>query len=152
MCAVCFFWWHCTIWVCWASNSYAILPKQNQMQPSWVKHTERGSPTSGHDKLIAHETGVNVEQHHSYLVLAREFKFTKMMETRKITSEGICRCCLHNQSILSSTRHGLTWSHMLEKHTWGDRGMSRTMIRWLLADLISILASTSLGRVEPKWV
>jgi hypothetical protein len=29
--------------------------------PSWVKHTERGLPTSGHDKFIAHETGVNVE-------------------------------------------------------------------------------------------
>ena len=29
--------------------------------PSWVKHTERGLPTSGHGKIIAHETGVNVE-------------------------------------------------------------------------------------------
>jgi hypothetical protein len=29
--------------------------------PSWVKHTERGLPTSGHDKFIAHQTGVNVE-------------------------------------------------------------------------------------------
>ena len=28
--------------------------------PSWVKHTERGSPTRGHGKFIAHETGVNV--------------------------------------------------------------------------------------------
>jgi hypothetical protein len=32
---------------------------------SWVKHTERGLPTSGHCKFIAHETGVNVEEHHS---------------------------------------------------------------------------------------
>jgi hypothetical protein len=32
--------------------------------PSWVKHTERGLPTSGHIKSITHETGVNVEQHH----------------------------------------------------------------------------------------
>jgi hypothetical protein len=29
--------------------------------PSWVKHTERGLPTSGYSKLIAHVTGVNVE-------------------------------------------------------------------------------------------
>jgi hypothetical protein len=29
--------------------------------PSWVKHTERGLPTSGCSKFIAHETGVNVE-------------------------------------------------------------------------------------------
>jgi hypothetical protein len=28
---------------------------------SWVKHTERGLPTRGHSKFIAHETGVNVE-------------------------------------------------------------------------------------------
>jgi hypothetical protein len=28
---------------------------------SWVKHTERGLPTSGHGKFIAHEMGVNVE-------------------------------------------------------------------------------------------
>jgi hypothetical protein len=28
--------------------------------PSWVKHKERGLPTSGRDKFIAHETGVNV--------------------------------------------------------------------------------------------
>jgi hypothetical protein len=32
---------------------------------SWVKHTEGGLPTSGHGKFIAHETGVNVKQHHS---------------------------------------------------------------------------------------
>jgi hypothetical protein len=28
---------------------------------SWVKHTEKGLPTSGHGKFIAHETGVDVE-------------------------------------------------------------------------------------------
>jgi hypothetical protein len=28
---------------------------------SWVKLTERGLPTSGHLKFIAHETGVDVE-------------------------------------------------------------------------------------------
>jgi hypothetical protein len=28
---------------------------------SWVKHIERGLPTSGHGKFIAHETGVNVK-------------------------------------------------------------------------------------------
>jgi hypothetical protein len=28
---------------------------------SWVKHTERGLPTRGHGKFIAHETGVKVE-------------------------------------------------------------------------------------------
>jgi hypothetical protein len=31
---------------------------------SWVKHTERGLPTSGHGKFIAHETGVDVEYCH----------------------------------------------------------------------------------------
>jgi hypothetical protein len=29
--------------------------------PSWVKHTERGLPTSGYGKFMAHETIVNVE-------------------------------------------------------------------------------------------
>jgi hypothetical protein len=29
--------------------------------PSWVKHTERDLPTSGHGKFIAHETSVCVE-------------------------------------------------------------------------------------------
>jgi hypothetical protein len=29
--------------------------------PSWVKHTERGLPTSGCSKSIVHETGVNVK-------------------------------------------------------------------------------------------
>jgi hypothetical protein len=29
--------------------------------PSWVKHSERGLPTSGYSKFIAQETGVNVE-------------------------------------------------------------------------------------------
>jgi hypothetical protein len=33
--------------------------------PSWVKHTERDLPTSGYGKFIAHETSVDVEQHHS---------------------------------------------------------------------------------------
>jgi hypothetical protein len=33
--------------------------------PSWVKHTERGLPTSGYGKLIAHVTSADVEQHHS---------------------------------------------------------------------------------------
>ena len=28
---------------------------------SWVKHTERGLPTSGHGKFIEHETGMDVE-------------------------------------------------------------------------------------------
>jgi hypothetical protein len=32
---------------------------------SWVKHTERVLPISGYGKLMAHETGVNAEQHHS---------------------------------------------------------------------------------------
>jgi hypothetical protein len=29
--------------------------------PSWVKHTERGSPASGHSEFVAHETDVDVE-------------------------------------------------------------------------------------------
>jgi hypothetical protein len=33
--------------------------------PSWVKHTRRGLSTSGYSKFIVHETGVNVEEHHS---------------------------------------------------------------------------------------
>jgi hypothetical protein len=44
---------------------------------SWVKHTERGLPTSGYGKLIAHETSADVEQHHNQLVLARESKSKK---------------------------------------------------------------------------
>jgi hypothetical protein len=28
---------------------------------SWVKHSERGLPTSDYSKFIAHETSVNVE-------------------------------------------------------------------------------------------
>jgi hypothetical protein len=28
---------------------------------SWVKHTERGLPTSGHSEFVAHETDVDVE-------------------------------------------------------------------------------------------
>jgi hypothetical protein len=28
---------------------------------SWVNHTERGLPTRGHGKPVAHETGVDVE-------------------------------------------------------------------------------------------
>jgi hypothetical protein len=35
--------------------------------PSWVKHIERerGLPTSGYGKLIAHKASVDVEQHYS---------------------------------------------------------------------------------------
>jgi hypothetical protein len=47
------------------TGSYATLPKTEPDATSWVKHTERGLPTSGHSKFIAHETGVNVEQHHN---------------------------------------------------------------------------------------
>jgi hypothetical protein len=36
---------------------------------SWVKHIERGLPTSGYGKFIAHEMGVDVEQHHGELVV-----------------------------------------------------------------------------------
>jgi hypothetical protein len=36
---------------------------------SWVKHTERGLPTIGYGKFIAHETSVDVEQHHVELVV-----------------------------------------------------------------------------------
>jgi hypothetical protein len=32
---------------------------------TWVKHTKGGLPTSGHGKFMAHETGADVEQHHS---------------------------------------------------------------------------------------
>jgi hypothetical protein len=32
--------------------------------PSWVKPTERGLPTSGHDMFVAHETSVDVEYYH----------------------------------------------------------------------------------------
>jgi hypothetical protein len=47
----------------------SLLRKQQihdftQIEPdatSWVKHTERDLPTSGHNKFIAHETSVDVE-------------------------------------------------------------------------------------------
>jgi hypothetical protein len=31
---------------------------------SWVKHTERGLPTSGHSEFVAHKTDVDVEYCH----------------------------------------------------------------------------------------
>jgi hypothetical protein len=72
--------------------------------------------------------------------LTREFKSTKDgIDSRESPVEG---SGLYDQSILSSTRHGSAWSHMLKKHTRGDRGMTRAMARWLLADLIPILVST----------
>jgi hypothetical protein len=37
------------------------LPQTESDATSWVKHTERGLPTSGYRKSIAQETGVNVE-------------------------------------------------------------------------------------------
>jgi hypothetical protein len=98
------------------------------------KTHRRGLPTSGYRKFIAQGTGVDVEQHHSWPVLARESESKKMIKTRKIIGKGTCRCGLCNQSILSSTRHDSTWSHMLEKHTWGDRCTIRAIIRWLLVD------------------
>jgi hypothetical protein len=45
--------------------------------PSWVKHTKGGLPASGHWNFIPQKTSVDVEQHHSYLVLARKPKFKK---------------------------------------------------------------------------
>jgi hypothetical protein len=39
---------------------------------------------------------------------------------------------------------------MLEKHMCGDRGTTRAMTRWLLADLILIFISTFSVWVEPK--
>jgi hypothetical protein len=57
--------------------------------PSWVKYSERGLPTSGYSKFIAHETGVNVEKHHGQLMLARESKSTKGdIDSRKSPAEG----------------------------------------------------------------
>jgi hypothetical protein len=38
------------------------------------KHTERGLPTSGHSKFIAHETGVDIEQHHSRPVASQKIQ------------------------------------------------------------------------------
>ena len=32
--------------------------------PSWVKHPERGLPTSGYSEFIAHEADVDVEYCH----------------------------------------------------------------------------------------
>jgi hypothetical protein len=42
-------------------GNYANLPQIESDAPSWVKHSERGLPTSGYSKFIAHETGVNIE-------------------------------------------------------------------------------------------
>jgi hypothetical protein len=44
--------------------SERLISDFTQTEPdatSWVKHTERGLPTSDHGKFIAYETGVNVE-------------------------------------------------------------------------------------------
>jgi hypothetical protein len=41
---------------------------------SWVKHTERGLPASGHSKFIAHEMGVKVENHHSWPVASQKIQ------------------------------------------------------------------------------
>ena len=47
--------------------------------------------------------------------LTREFKSTKDgIDSRESPAEG---SGLYDQSILSCTNHGSTWSHMLEKHT-----------------------------------
>ena len=71
-----------------------------------------------------------------------EFKFQEdNKNSRNTLVKMINKCWLHNQSTLSSTRHGSTWAPMLEKHTWSNRGMTRAMTRWLLVDLISILIS-----------
>jgi hypothetical protein len=75
-----------------------------------------------------------------------EFNFKEDNKiSRNTLVKMINKCWLHNQSALSSTKHDSIWSHMLEKHTWGDRGMTGAILRWLLADLISILESTSLS-------
>jgi hypothetical protein len=68
-------------------------------------------------------------------VLARESKSKKNDKDSGNINEEIRWCWLCNQSILSSTRHGSTWLHTLEKHTWGNRGMTRAIIRWLSVDL-----------------
>jgi hypothetical protein len=60
--------------------------------PSWVKHTERGLPTSGYGKLIAHVTSADVEQHHSQLVLVRESKSKKNDKDTENINEEICWC------------------------------------------------------------
>jgi hypothetical protein len=43
---------------------YYLIRNLTQIEPdapSWVKHTERGLPTSGHSEFVAHETDVDVE-------------------------------------------------------------------------------------------
>jgi hypothetical protein len=124
MSAVCFFWWHCTIWVC---ERVAIT----QSYPSRIRCNLLGKT---HKRRFSSKWPFE------------EFKFQEDNKNlRNALVKMINKGWLHNQSTLSSTRHGSTWSHMLEKHTWGDRGMTRAMTRWLLADLIPILESISLS-------
>jgi hypothetical protein len=42
--------------------------------PSWVKHTERGLPTSGYGKLIAHVTSADGEQYHIWPVASQKIQ------------------------------------------------------------------------------
>jgi len=60
----------------------------------------------------------------------KEFKFQEDNEnSRNTLVKMINKCWLHNQSTLSGTKHDSTGSLMLEKHTWGNRGMTRAIIR-----------------------
>ena len=61
MCAVCFF--LMTLYYLSLLSEWQIrdLTQTESDATSWVKHTERGLPTSGHGKCVAYETGVNVE-------------------------------------------------------------------------------------------
>jgi hypothetical protein len=56
----------------------------------------------------------------------------------------INKCWLHDEPTSSCT------SATQPNHMGGDRGATRVMIRWLLADLISILINTSLRGVVQK--
>jgi hypothetical protein len=75
-----------------------------------------------------------------------------LMETRGNINEDYQQMFASQSIHFLSTKHDSTWSHMLEKHTWGDQGTTKATIRWLLAYLISIFVSTLLEWVGPKWV
>jgi hypothetical protein len=61
MCAVCFF--LMTLYYLSLLSEWQIhdLTQTESDTTSWVKHTERGLPTSGYRKFITQGTGVDIE-------------------------------------------------------------------------------------------
>jgi hypothetical protein len=64
MCAVCFFLMTLYYLSLLGERQIRDFPQTESDAPSWVKHIKEGLPTSGHDRFVAHETGVDVEYCH----------------------------------------------------------------------------------------